>query len=132
VIARLEDVLRHQRDAVTSLDGCLHEVDRRLASGDTAGLRAALVEARAAADRASALELTRCLALVAEGLSPDLTVEEIAEALVPRVGDHVVALADDLRAAVTRANDHRQRILTAVASGPTDLPPVDLGRPLRV
>lgn len=131
MIARLEDVLRHQRDAVTSLDRCFHEVDRRLASGDTAGLRAALVEAAAAADRASALELTRCLALVSEGLSPDLTVEEIAQALLPHVGDHVLALADDLRESVTRTNDHRRRILTAVESGPDDLPPVDLGRPLR-
>lgn len=131
MIAQLEEVLDHQRDALVHLDGALTEVERQLAAADPAALRAALVAARAAADRAAALELTRALALVTVGLSPDLPVEDIVQALVARLGPEVAHLAADLRTAVDQVNTHRCRILHALATAQGSLPTVDLGRPLR-
>jgi hypothetical protein len=131
VLAQLQEVLRHQRDALACLDEALSEVERQLTAQDAAALRAALVAARAAADRAAALELTRELALVAVGAPPDLSIEDLGQALLARGSPTAAHLAADLRVAVDQVNAHRRRILDVLGSTHGTVPAVDLGRPLR-
>jgi hypothetical protein len=131
VLDQLQEVLRHQRDALARLGEALTEVERRLATDDPAALRAALVAARAAADRAAALELTRELALVAIGASPDLSSEELGQALLARGNPTAAHLATDLRTAVEQVNAHRCRILAALEAAHGTALTVDLGRPPR-
>jgi hypothetical protein len=131
VLAQLQEVLRHQRDALACLDEALSEVERQLTAQDAAALRAALVAARAAADRAAALELTRELALVAVGAPPDLSLEDLGQALLSWGSPGAAHLVAELRAAVDDVNAHRRRILDVLGSAQGAVPAVDLGRPPR-
>jgi hypothetical protein len=131
VLDQLQEVLRHQRAALADLDEALTEVERQLTTDDAAGLRAALVAARAAADRVAALELTRELALVAIGASPDLDVEDLGQALLARGNPTAAHLAADLRTAVEQVNARRCRILESLEAADGTAPTVDLGRPPR-
>jgi hypothetical protein len=131
VLAQLQEVLRHQQDALACLDEALSEVERQLTAQDAAALRAALVAARAAADRTAALELTRQLALVAVGAPPDLSIEDLGQALLARGGTTAAHLAAELRVAVDHVNAHRCRILGVLGAANETVPAVDLGRPPR-
>jgi hypothetical protein len=131
VLDQLQEVLRHQRDALAHLDEALTEVERQLTTDDPAALRAALVAARTAGDRVAALELTRELALVAVGASPDLPTEDLGQALLARGSQSAARLAVELRTAVDRVDAHRRRILDALETARGTVPAVDLGRPPR-
>jgi hypothetical protein len=127
----LESVLRHQRRAVADLGARIREVDRSLAVDDGRGLDVALAAVGAARDRTSALELTRCLALLALGASPDLPVEAVGR----HVGHHqavgVVALASELRDEVAWVERQRRRTMAALSRTTLPRAPVALGWPLR-
>lgn len=129
VVAELAQLLAHQWDAVAAVDARLATLEVILDDGSPEAVTAGVDAVRRATERASALALTRSLALAAVGASPDLPAEGVSELLGGHGGPDCHRIAQQLSETVQRANRRRERITRILAQDGRC--PGRLGPPLR-
>lgn len=122
MVEPLSDLLQRQVGAVEELEARLRALELIVVAGEQRFTTTALDEVETAAQRLSALELTRTLVLSAHGHPPEIPARELLAAMDVRAGPGLAlaTLVEELGAATERLEDARERADRAVRAAAAD------------
>lgn len=118
MIDELCELLQHQVDAATALEGRLRALELVVAADEHRFVPLAVEELEAASERLAALELARALALGTAGLPDDVAARDLVAGVAdPDETERLRDVVDDLAAATARLVDARERAGVVVTRG---------------